>query len=290
MIEPKLRRREAAGNPIKVAWVGAGRMITGAITQTAQMKGMRNAVICDIQLDRAYRAHEINGAKREDIVAAKTAGAANDALRAGKPVVTDDAMLLPQLEVDCLVEGTGVPEVGAEVALRSIQAGKHIIMLNVETDVVIGPTPAPDGPASGSRLHRLVGRRARPDLRACRPIPRPRVPDRRGRQDAADARAARPLRDAGHGPRRRHADEDQPALPRDVPRRDQDRDRDVEHRERDGPRDGRARHARSEGRHLRDGEGLPAEVRGRHPGQDGRRRLRPAADAGGWLDRLGCGR
>ena len=38
-----------------------------------------------------------------------------------------------------MVEGTGVPDVGAEVALRSIQAGKNIIMLNVETDVVIGP-------------------------------------------------------------------------------------------------------------------------------------------------------
>ncbi len=139
MISQKLLRREAAGNPIRVGWVGAGRMITGAITQTAQRKGMRNAVICDIQLERAYRAHEINGAKRQDVVAAKTAGAANDALRAGKPVVTDDAMLLPQLEVDCLVEGTGVPEVGAEVALRSIEAGKHIIMLNVETDVVVGP-------------------------------------------------------------------------------------------------------------------------------------------------------
>ena len=61
MITPKLLKRHAAGNPIKVGWVGAGRMITGAICQTALMKGMRNAVICDIRPEAAIRAYEING-------------------------------------------------------------------------------------------------------------------------------------------------------------------------------------------------------------------------------------
>ncbi|MHB1134765.1 MAG: NAD(P)H-dependent oxidoreductase, partial [Chloroflexota bacterium] len=139
MITPKLQRRQAAGNPIKVGWVGAGRMITGAICQTALMQGMANSVICDIRTEAALRAHTINGIKQEDIVVTNQVGEANDAIRAGKPVVTENHRLLPELELDCIVEGTGVPEVGAEVAFRSIQAGKHIIMLNVETDVVIGP-------------------------------------------------------------------------------------------------------------------------------------------------------
>lgn len=139
MINRKLLKRQAAGDPIKVGWVGAGRMITGAICQTAQMKGMWNAVVCDIQTDRAIRAHTINGVDRESIVFAESAGVANDAIRRGKPVVTTSANLLPELELDCVVEGTGVTVVGAEVAFRSIQAGKNVIMLNVETDVVIGP-------------------------------------------------------------------------------------------------------------------------------------------------------
>lgn len=139
MIKRKLLKREAAGNPITVAWVGAGRMITGAICQTAQMRGMRNAVVCDVRIERAVRAHTINGVAREDVVVAETAGAANDAIRQGKPVVTQDTMLVPELDVDCVVEGTGVTTVGAEVAFRCIQAGKHIVMLNVETDVVVGP-------------------------------------------------------------------------------------------------------------------------------------------------------
>jgi predicted homoserine dehydrogenase-like protein len=147
MIRQKLLRRHAADTPIKVGWVGAGRMITGAICQTALMKGMRNAVICDIRADAAIRAFEINGVKKKDIVIADDPGAANDAIRARKPVIMQDSRLMPELEVDCVVEGTGIPEVGAEVAFRCIQGGKHIIMLNVEADVVIGPI-----------LHRMASR------------------------------------------------------------------------------------------------------------------------------------
>ena len=139
MITRKLARRHAAGNPIRVGWVGAGRMITGAICQTALMKGMANSVICDIQPERAFRAYEINGVKRNDVVVARDAATANDAIRKGRPVVIEDNRLMAEVELDCVVEGTGVPEVGAEVAFRCIQGGKNIIMLNVETDVVISP-------------------------------------------------------------------------------------------------------------------------------------------------------
>ena len=37
MIRQKLLKRHAAGAPIRVGWVGAGRMITGAICQAALM-------------------------------------------------------------------------------------------------------------------------------------------------------------------------------------------------------------------------------------------------------------
>lgn len=139
MIQRKLLRREAAGHPIKVGWVGAGRMITGAVCQTALMKGIRNSVICDIRVEAATRAYAINGVAPGDILVAESADAANDAIRRGRPVVVQDSRLMAELELDCVVEGTGVPEVGAEVAFRCLQAGKNVIMLNVETDVVVGP-------------------------------------------------------------------------------------------------------------------------------------------------------
>jgi predicted homoserine dehydrogenase-like protein len=139
MITKKLLRRHAAGNPIRVGWVGAGRMNTGAICQAALMKGLVNAVICDINPPAAIRAYEINGRKREELVVSDQLGELNDAIARGKPAVTSDALLLPQLNLDCIVEGTGSPDLGARVAWHCIQNKRHIVMLNVETDVVVGP-------------------------------------------------------------------------------------------------------------------------------------------------------
>jgi predicted homoserine dehydrogenase-like protein len=47
--------------------------------------------------------------------------------------------MLAELEVDAVVEATGVPEVGARVADLAIARGRHVVMLNVEADVVVGP-------------------------------------------------------------------------------------------------------------------------------------------------------
>ncbi|HEY8475529.1 MAG TPA: oxidoreductase, partial [Chloroflexota bacterium] len=82
-------------------------MISGAICQTALMQGMANAVVCDIRVEAAVRAYEFIGFKREDVLVAEAAGAANDAIRRGRPVVTQNSHLVPELEVDCVVEGTG---------------------------------------------------------------------------------------------------------------------------------------------------------------------------------------
>jgi predicted homoserine dehydrogenase-like protein len=139
MIAHKLERRDAEGKPIKVGWVGAGRMNTGAICQTTLMKGMSSAIICDLRVSAAMRAYEINGFERSDIVVTDNVSVANDAIRRGKPVVTEDYRIVPEVDIDCVVEGTGVPEVGAQVAYRCIQSGTDIIMLNVEADVVVGP-------------------------------------------------------------------------------------------------------------------------------------------------------
>src|SRR4030042_2559392 len=121
MIQQKLLKRQAAGNPIRVGWIGAGRMITGAICQTALMKGMRNAVICDIRPEAAIRAYEINGVQKKDIVLTDDVGVANDAIRSGKPVITQNSRLMPELEGDAVVEGTGGPGIGAGGAVRCLQ-------------------------------------------------------------------------------------------------------------------------------------------------------------------------
>jgi predicted homoserine dehydrogenase-like protein len=41
--------------------------------------------------------------------------------------------------IDVVVDATGVPEAGADIGMRAISFGKHLIMMNVECDVCIGP-------------------------------------------------------------------------------------------------------------------------------------------------------
>src|SRR5207247_10294338 len=49
-----------------------------------------------------------------------------------------DHTLATALPVDMIIDATGVPEIGAEVALRSLLAGRHVGLLNVETDITVG--------------------------------------------------------------------------------------------------------------------------------------------------------
>ncbi len=55
-------------------------------------------------------------------------------------MVTEDTLLLPQIEVRRCghAEATGVTDVSAQVAWHCILNRKHVVMLNVETDVTVG--------------------------------------------------------------------------------------------------------------------------------------------------------
>lgn len=107
---------------------------------TRQMAGLETFAIADIDLSRPLRVLQGLGIPESSICIADKVNVAEDALRRGHYVITQDALLLPQLEsIDALVEATGVTEVGAQVAWHSIMHKKHVVMLNVETDVTVGP-------------------------------------------------------------------------------------------------------------------------------------------------------
>jgi predicted homoserine dehydrogenase-like protein len=63
-----------------------------------------------------------------------------EALKAGSTFVTDDALAVIETpDVDVIIEATGDPATGIELALASIRNGKHIVMVNVEADALAGP-------------------------------------------------------------------------------------------------------------------------------------------------------
>jgi predicted homoserine dehydrogenase-like protein len=107
---------------------------------THRMPGVATRIISDTDIGRPLSAFRSVGIADDDVVITDTQGEAEDALREGKVVATEDALMLARLEsVDAVVEATGLTEVGAAVAWACIQQRKHVIMLNVETDVTVGP-------------------------------------------------------------------------------------------------------------------------------------------------------
>ncbi len=134
-----LQTRQAEGNPIRTGLVGCGQEGSGMVHITHKMPGLITAAIADIDVNRPLNTLAALGIPRAAICVTNEPGPAQDALAEGHYVVTEDALLLAQMEsIDAVVEATGVTDVGAQVAWHSIMAGQHVIMLNVETDVTVG--------------------------------------------------------------------------------------------------------------------------------------------------------
>lgn len=135
-----LEKREAEGRPIRAGLVGCGQMGSGLVHVTRKMKGLETFAISDIDIERPKAVLKSLGIPDERIRITNNREEAEDVLKAGKYLVTEDALLLPQLDnLDGVIEATGITEIGAKVAWTGITNKKNIVMLNVETDVTVGP-------------------------------------------------------------------------------------------------------------------------------------------------------
>jgi predicted homoserine dehydrogenase-like protein len=145
-LHTKLLEREAAGRPVTVAVIGAGKFGTMFLSQARLTQGMHIAGVADLDVGRARSQLKTAGWPDEAYTAASLA----DAHKKRTTFVTDDAEALiadPQIEV--IIEATGVPVAGIRHALSSIANGKHIVMVNVEADAVAGPLLARRAKAAG---------------------------------------------------------------------------------------------------------------------------------------------
>ena len=121
----KLLKREEENNPIKVGVIGAGQMGRGMIAQISTIPGMIVSAISDINTDAALEAADAyNSSAKEKL----------DIL-----ITSDFKEVINNSEVEVVVEATGVTEVGAQVAMQALIAHKHLVLLNVEIDITVGP-------------------------------------------------------------------------------------------------------------------------------------------------------
>lgn len=139
MVDTALKAREAEGKPIRVASIGAGFMGQGLTNQVVNsVPGMRMVAAFNRRGQRAVDVFEYSG--RKDVVVATKQGQVEDAIRAGKPVVTEDPFLLTRSEqIDVLVDVTGSVEFGARVVLDAFEHKKDVLLMNAEIDATIGP-------------------------------------------------------------------------------------------------------------------------------------------------------
>jgi len=141
MYSTLLAQRAAENRPIRVGIIGTGKFGGGVVAQLSQMRGMEVSVIAELSVDRARHAYTVAGRLPETALhVAQNLNELHDAIRGGKRAIVQDGMLLVQCDlVDVVVEATGIPEVGARMAYHAILHKKHVIMVNVEADITIGP-------------------------------------------------------------------------------------------------------------------------------------------------------
>ena len=138
-IDTKLAKLEEQGTPIQVALIGAGQMGKDIVAQVAGMLGMRIAVVVDLKTETAVEAYTLSGYKGE-IVETDDLEIASKAIAEGKKVATTNFEIATTAAfVQVVIDATGSPEMGARISLQCINNKKHIVMMNVECDVTVGP-------------------------------------------------------------------------------------------------------------------------------------------------------
>ena len=136
----KLLKWEAEGKTIKVGVIGAGQMGRSMTVEMVRMHGIKPVVLCDMVIENAINAFKSAGVAEDDIARAKTLEEANRYAEAGRYVVCEDYHIVTNMNcVECVVDVTGHTDLGAHIGTETITNHKHYVIMNVETDVVIGP-------------------------------------------------------------------------------------------------------------------------------------------------------
>jgi predicted homoserine dehydrogenase-like protein len=124
-LQSRLAARAEAGKPIRVGLIGAGKFGSMFLAQVPSIRGLEVAMICDLDPERAKAACRNVG--WDEGLIARTRFAA-----AGRDACIDEG-------VDVVIEATGDPGAGIAHAIAAIDAGKPVVMVNVEADALAGP-------------------------------------------------------------------------------------------------------------------------------------------------------
>ena len=120
-----LQARATEGRPVRAGLIGAGKFGSMFLSQIPSTPGLEVTLIADLSPDRAKQACRAVGWKEDRITATRF-------IDDGRPLCASD-------DVDVVIDATGSPAAGVVHALAAIENGKHVVMVNVEADVLAGP-------------------------------------------------------------------------------------------------------------------------------------------------------
>ncbi len=134
-IYQELAARAAASKPVRVGLIGAGKFGSMFLSQVPTTQGLVVAQIADLDPTKAKAACR---------------GVGWDSELIQQTTFTDDAVKMMQSGgIDVIVEATGNPMVGFYHAREAIRNGLHIVMVNVEADVLVGGLLAEEARRAG---------------------------------------------------------------------------------------------------------------------------------------------
>ena len=123
------KRLADGGRPVRVGLIGAGKFGAMFLAQAAKVRGIEVAAIADLSPERAKSACRAVGWSEELIERTQF-------LEDGLALIAGRGL---DREIDVVIDATGDPPAGIAHALTAAEHGKHIVMVNVEADVLAGP-------------------------------------------------------------------------------------------------------------------------------------------------------
>lgn len=131
-----LAARKATDNPLRVGLIGAGKFGTMFLSQARRIAGLHVLGVADLDLGRARQSLRRAEWPERQFAARSFA----EAHQTGQTYLTEDAQALIQADgLEVVIEATGNPKAGIQYALAAAHQGRHIVMVNVEADVLAGP-------------------------------------------------------------------------------------------------------------------------------------------------------
>ncbi len=138
MIYQHLFRQVKTPETVRAALIGAGQFGAPIVTQAPLIPRLDLAAVADLNVEAARSAYLRAGRAPDDIAVCDSRAAALRALEAGRAVVVADPLLLMDLPLDVIATATRAPSAAALYASEAIRHGKHVVLIDKETDAVVG--------------------------------------------------------------------------------------------------------------------------------------------------------